>query len=180
MGKRGPKPKPMAIRALEGTTYWGQHKGNTELATVPFLEHRMPIPLRGDKQAENAFKMIMSSMPPNFYKQVDHNVLVRYCLSWSTYLRLIEIEREILGVNAPIHEDWDKNPHGIKAGFNPARITAALARQHVVLNQLSGFLGLDPHSRAELGHKMQTVSDNKPKSKFDGLLGSQPVEDVPV
>lgn len=150
MGKRGPKPKPMELRRLEGNP---AARPLNEDAPQPTGKPRRPAYLTG--YAAEVWTKVVGSMPEKIYSPADEELLAAYCVAAAMHreavVRLSEMGAVIVGESgAPYQNPW----------------TGILNTQATKMATIGSRLGLDPAARATL----RVPKDEQPKSKFEGLV----------
>ena len=153
MGLRGPRPKLPEVKRLEG------NPGNRPIIDsgiaglgVPFAPEHLCDDARG------CLEVIKASMPPGVYSTLDSYLLSAFAAAWATHKRATH---EIAN---PGFEWVVKSPQG---GSQPNAWVRIANQQAALLASLGDRLGLSPKARASLH-----VPEEKPKSKFDGLIGA--------
>lgn len=163
MQKRGPKPKPTALKILEGNP--GRRELN-DLEPACDLPPVKPHTVGADEIASAEWDRIIAAMPPQVYTALDTGMLANYALAWSMLVRAqMSLDSDGLLINI-----FDRNPEtneqycvGVK--INPAaRVWKAAS---ATLIQCADRLGLSPGVRSRL---QLPTRDEKPKSKFAGLM----------
>lgn len=157
MGKRGPKPKPKALRLLEGNP-GRQEIVPDELEVRSELPPVMPPAVEADEVAAAEWRRIIAAMPPNLYSAADSAVIALYAQSWSILIRSMQ-EIDINGIT--ILEEG-------KLKTNPAVRTWKAASENLL--KTADRLGLSPGVRSRL--KLPERNE-KPVSKFAGLIAEQ-------
>jgi phage terminase small subunit len=115
------------------------------------------VPTHLDSAATQCIEAIRASMPPGVYSQADTFMLAAFATAWSLH------RRAIMEIGKPDFEHVVKSARG-GSQMNPwLRILNA---QALLMGSLGDRLGLNPKSRATLH-----MSEERPASKFDGLLG---------
>lgn len=161
MGKRGPKPKPSALRILEGDP------GRLGINPLePRVERGpvMPSAVAMDEIASREWERICSVMPPGVYTAADEAVLAEYVTAWSMLVgALADIQQHGRLIEKPI-----TNKLGDVVGYelkeNPALRTWRAA--HTALMHTTDRLGLSPGQRSRL-----SVPKREKVSKFGDLIG---------
>lgn len=146
MGSRGPKPKSAVLKLLEG------NPGRRPVVETinPSGSARMPSHL--SDEAKKAWKRIISSMPDNFYKLADSEILAAYCEAYSQHKQATE---RLKGEDVEEWEDLRGKPH-------PARAVQQASSR--LIATLGTRLNLSPGDRACSGTQ-------KELSKWSGLIG---------
>ncbi len=152
MGKRGPKPKLASIEKLEGNP---SKRPIEALGIVAAGEAYAPEHLHDDAQA--CIELIKRSMPPKNYATVDTFALSSFATAWAWYKRATH------EMNAPDFQAIVEGSKGQKQPNPWFRILKAMSEE---MRSWGDRLGLDPKARAAL-----KLPDEKPRSKFDGLIG---------
>lgn len=150
MGKRGPKPKPLELRRLEGNP---SARPMNEDAPQTIGKPECPAYLK-----DYAFKVwakIVGSMPEKVYSPADEELLAAYCVAAAMHREAVQRVAEMGAVitgesGAPYQNPW----------------TGILNTQATKMATIGSRLGLDPAARATL----RVPKDEKPKSKFEGLV----------
>ena len=148
MGARGPRPELAEIKRLKGNP--GKRplpEGGVVASGEPFV----PDHLEDDAKA--CVEMIRRSMPPGVYARSDSFALAAYGAAWALHKAAVEAlrtePRVVQGSRGPQPSPWVKIQN----------------QQAQLMMSLGDRLGLDPKARAAL-----KLPDEKPASKFDGLL----------
>lgn len=150
MGLRGPQPKPLQLRKLEGNP--SKRKINDK-EPAPRGSAARPDFVTG--VAAEEWDRAVAAMPPGFYTAADVPVLTVYCLAWVMYRNsLAQVARE--GMTST-------GSTGQKVA-HPA--LAVAAKQAEIILRAADRLGMSPTARTRL-----EIKDEAPVSKFDGLLG---------
>lgn len=162
MGKRGPKPKPTALRVLEG------NPGRLPLNPDEIVIGNPPVKpsaVAMDPHASAEWDRLLHAMPPDLYTAADASVLSQYALAWSMLIRAQqELDERGLMVER-VRYDKDGNILGEEIEVNPAAKAWKLASE--TLLKTGDRLGLNPGVRARL----QVPSrGEEPKSKWSGLV----------
>lgn len=169
MGKRGPKPKPTAIRLLEGNP--GRLPINPDEIQCD-LPPVMPHIVGADSFAAEEWHRIIAAMPPNVYTALDVAVLTQYCLAWSMLMRA-QHDLSTNGMMVVTNSWRDKQTGELVAEeriVNPAAKLWAKAQEQ--LNKCTDRLGLSPGVRARMPIPQSRTKPNA--SKFGGLLKAAP------
>ena len=147
---RGRKPKPPELRAAMGNA---GHRPIPE-PTIKVSGTAPIIPDHLDDDARACMELIQRSMPADVYQAIDTFALTNFAVIWSLHRKaVINLNAEGAVIAA---KDGDK--------LNPNfRVMSDCASK---MKEIGSRLGLDPVARASL-----TLPQDKPKSKFDGLLG---------
>jgi len=163
MGKRGPKPKPTALRILEGNP--SRRELNADEPVIRFLP-TMPEEVAADPLAATEWGRIFTVMPDGVYTAADEAMLAQYATVRSIIKRaLAEIENFGIMIDDPL-TNKDGNIVGYRRKKNPALEVWKSA--HVILIQVADRLGLSPGMRSKLS--IPKVSEAR--SKFAGLIAS--------
>jgi P27 family predicted phage terminase small subunit len=166
MGKRGPKPKPTALRILEGNP---SRREINEMEPAIFLPAKKPADIESDELANQEWDRLFEAMPPGIYTAADTSAIATYCLSWSM---LIKAQREI-ALNGVMVAHYVENEETgdrmlLEYKANPAVKVWKAASETLI--KMTDRLGLSPgvRSRLELPKRSDKPTD---QSKFAGLLG---------
>ena len=152
MAPRGPRKKLAAVDRLDG------NPSNRDLPDFGVeATGSVFIPEHLHEDAMACIEVIKGSMPPATYAKVDSFALAAFATAWALHKRLTH------DVNAPDFEMTLTNGAGTLY-LNPK--IGGLTKQAQVMASLGDRLGLDPKSRQGL-----KLPSEKPKSKFDGLVG---------
>ncbi|MGC0054539.1 phage terminase small subunit P27 family [Ochrobactrum sp. MYb15] len=155
MGARGPRPETPEIQALKGNP--GKRKKR-----APSIRPNgdVYIPNYLDDDARECFEMIVSAMPPSTYSATDAGGIAVYAAAWADHKRATEALKTLPALVPGSTGNLSVNPW-FKIKNEAARIMMAMGDR----------LGLDPKSRAGL-----VTPEEKPKSKFAGLIGQSAVK----
>lgn len=155
MGARGPRPETPEIQALKGNP--GKRKKR-----APSIRPNgdVYIPNYLDDDARECFEMIVSAMPPSTYPATDAGGIAVYAAAWADHKRATEALKTEPALVPGSTGNLSVNPW-FKIKNEAARIMMAMGDR----------LGLDPKSRAGL-----VAPEEKPKSKFAGLIGQSAVK----
>lgn len=150
MGKRGPKPKPLELRRLEGNP-----SARPMNEDAPAATGRPTPPDYLSAYARRVWDRIVGSMPEKVYTAADQDLLAAYCVQSDLHRSAVEqANRE--GAVIPNEEG--------RPFVNPCiKVLNEAARQ---MTSIGSRLGLDPAARATL----RVPKEDKPKSKFEGLV----------
>lgn len=154
MGKRGPRKKLPQLAKLEG------NPGKRAIDAIGLQatgEAFAPAHLHEDAAA--CFELIKSSMPPDTYAKVDTFALAAFATAWAWHKRATH------EANSPTFTPIVVGSKGQEQPNPWFKILKAMSEE---MRTWGDRLGLDPKSRASL-----KLPDEKPKSKFDGLIGQQ-------
>lgn len=150
MGARGPRPETPEMQALKGNPGKRKKRGPSLKA-----KGEVYIPNYLDDDAKQCFEMIVAAMPPGTYAVTDTGGIAVYASAWSDHKRATEA----LKTEAAIVPGSTGNPT-----VNPwFKIKNEAAR---IMMSMGDRLGMDPKARGALA-----LPEEKPKSKFSGLLG---------
>jgi P27 family predicted phage terminase small subunit len=150
MGARGPRPETPELQALKGNP--GKRKTRPKSITP---SGAVVIPNYLDDDAAAIFKMIVAAMPPSTYSATDTGGIAVYSAAWADHKRATEALRAEPAIVPGSTGNPTINPW-FKIKNEAARIMMAMGDR----------LGLDPKARAGL-----SPAEEKPKSKFAGLIG---------
>jgi hypothetical protein len=145
MGRRGPQPKPAALKVLEGNPGKSVIEPTGIEACGEFF-----VPDHACDDGAGALEIVRQSMPGKVYSALDTFLLSAFATAWSLH------KKAVLKISGP--------------DFNLKRDApwVRLANQQTaIMVTLSDRLGLDPRSRAAL----KLPSARQRRSKFAGLLG---------
>lgn len=154
MGKRGPRPKLPELKRLEG------NPGKRPIDVIGLEatgEAFAPDHLNEDATA--CFELIMRSMPPKTYAEADTFGLAAFATAWAWHKRATH------EMNAPGFEPIVEGSKGQKQPNPWFKVLKAMSEE---MRTWGDRLGLDPKARAAL-----KLPDEKPASKFAGLIGQQ-------
>lgn len=170
-GQRGPKPKPTALRILEGNPGrlpLNEHEPTCDMPAVK------PSVVGMDEIASCEWDRLMHAMPPNLYTALDVAVLASYALAWSMQVKAQKSIDEYGVIFEEKELDADNNRLvvlGIKV--NPAVRVWKAANQAIIV--AADRLGLSPSVRARLNvPKRNGKPDAGAGGKFAGLIGQRP------
>lgn len=164
MGKRGPKPKPVLIRKLEGNP--GRlPMPEPELEITCELPPVKPDLIALDDLASAEWDRVVRAMPAALYTAADVAVLTMYANAWSLMHRAQDDINEHGTLILEEIFNSDTGQTTIKYKANPAVGIWKSATE--TLLKTVDRLGLCPGVRA----RMQIPGRNeKPQSKFSGLM----------
>lgn len=164
MGKRGRKPKPLALHRLEGTAprmrvYEDQITIGTELPPAK------PLAVEDDPIQSAEWDRIIEAVPPEFYNALDSTALAVYVQARA---RLFEADRELVENGSVISVDKMSKSGEIYTVLerNPSFDIWKQAAETVL--KCADRLGLAPGARSRLAIRSPNEA---PKSKFGDLLG---------
>lgn len=104
-------------------------------------------------------ELIIESMPTKVYATLDSYILSAFATAWAVHKR---------AAHEISNPDFEWTVTSARGGEYPISWIRILNDQARVVASLGDRLGLDPKSRAAL-----KLPDEKPRSKFDGLIGQQ-------
>lgn len=162
MGKRGPKPKPTALRVFEGNPSRRELNAEEPHCEMPASK---PHAVGMDALASAEFDRVMAAMPPGVYTALDVATLGQYALAWSMLVKAQQSidEDGILIETFSVTKDGEQVFTGKK--INPAtKIWKAAA---ATLIQTSDRLGLSPGVRSRLKVPSRKEAEG---GKFAGLI----------
>ena len=154
MGLRGPRPKLPQIRRLEGNP--GKRPiidSGIEGLGKPFVPEHLCDDARG------CFEVIKASMPPGIYSALDTYMLSAFAVAWAIHKR---------ASHETANPDFKWVVESARGGSQPNPWLRIVSQQAAILASLGDRLGLNPKARAGLH-----VPAERPRSKFDGLLGAR-------
>lgn len=152
MGRRGPKPKPTALRLLEGNP--GRLPINEN---EPVTRGRARCPKYLRPAAKAVFRRIVNALPEGFYSPAEERLLAAYAEAALDHRLATEQLAE-----AP-KEFQLLMPNGAKSPLVGIRNEAAR-----LMAMLGTRLGLSPADRAGLKAPKQQIPEG---SKWKGLIG---------
>jgi P27 family predicted phage terminase small subunit len=153
VGKRGPKPKPTALRVFEGDP--GRLLGKREGEVLPATG--LVIPVSPCALGEHG-KAVWDEVAPQLFPigcltRIDTRLLFAYCQAWDDYFTAKEIvEKEGMTIF---------NGKGGKS-LHPAYKAKNQAIQ--LIRQIGGEFGMSPSSRVGLN-----ISPNKPQNSLSAF-----------
>lgn len=150
MGKRGPKPKPIELKRLEGNP--GARPLNED-APQPIGKPSRPEYLEG--YAVDVWAKVVGSMPEKVYSPADEELLAAYCVAAAMHREAVEH----ISTDGPVLYGESGAPY-------QSPWMGILNTQATKMATIGSRLGLDPAARATL----RVPKDEKPKSKFEGLV----------
>ena len=153
MGARGPKPRPTALRIIDGNP---SGRPLNEKEPAPIGRARCPIHL--SKVGRARWKRIVAAMPPGFYTPADEALLAAYCEAWSDHVKATKTLDD--GASIIV-----KTPAG---GVSVSPLLIIRARTAATMAMLGTRLGLSPADRSGLA--APAVAEKG--GKWDGLLAS--------
>lgn len=142
MGRRGPLPKPTALKRLEG------NPGRRKLAKnepTPAKGRRCPTPPSYlDSRAKEAWKKLAESLYEiDLLTKVDLHALEAYCVAYSQWRRMLA---EVEGEAGFIHQYIDAETQELKQAQPTAEVSLML-RFAAEMNRWAKVLGLGPAYR---------------------------------
>lgn len=155
MGARGPRPETPEMQALKGNP--GKRK---ERPPSVKPDGDVFIPNYLDDDARQCFEMIIAAMPPGTYAATDTGGIAVYAVAWSDHKRATEALKTEPALVPGSTGNLTVNPW-FKIKNDAARIMMSMGDR----------LGMDPKARAALA-----LPEEKPKSKFAGLIGQSAVK----
>lgn len=163
MAKPGPKPRPTALKLLEGNA--GRHPINYNEPVIDGAPEK-PHSVSVDAFASAEWDRLLRAMPPSVYTAVDSAVICEYALAWSMLLRSQnELDTHGLMIEEPIVHRGEVVAYVRK--LNPA-IKAWKAATETLL-KTTDRLGLSPGVRSRLS--VPAAKDGATvRSKFSGLI----------
>ena len=153
MGARGPKPRPTALRLIDGNP---SKRPINESEPSPTGKAWMPSHL--SDEAKKCWRRIMRAMPPGFYTPADEALLAAYCEAWSDHARAT---KEIAAGRSIIVKSGK--------GFAVSPLLTIRTRAAQTMVSLAARLGLSPADRVGLVAPAQSPNG---KGKWDGLITS--------
>jgi len=150
MGKRGPAPKPTALKVIEGNP---SRRPLNSAEPRPSGEAQPPAHLTDEARA--IWARIVGSMPPGLYTVADEPALAAFCGAVALHR---QAGRE-LAADGRLLVDGKANPL--------LRVMAELLR---TMATLSGRLGLSPADRTRLCQP--NSPGNEPGNRWAALLAS--------
>lgn len=151
MGKRGPKPKSPELRRLEGNPGYKPINEDAPVATG-----RPVAPDYLSEYANEVWVRVIGSMPSSVYTAADQDLLAAYCVAADLHRQAV---KQVALEGAVIPGGGEGRSY-----VNPCVKVLNEAAQKMAL--IGSRLGLDPAARATL----RVPKDEKPKSKFEGLV----------
>jgi P27 family predicted phage terminase small subunit len=175
MGKRGPKPKPTALRLLAGNPSRRPINEDEPVVAAPLRKSSLVL---SDEIASDEWDRVVKSMPPDLYTAADAAILSDYAIAWSIFVRSWnDIQEHGQLVQRPIY-DFTYDANGTKSenrsivGYelkeNPAM--RSWAKAHQIILQTTDRLGLSPGVRSRLSIPNRGAVKEE-RSKFAGLIG---------
>ena len=146
----GRKPTPTALKLVKGNP---GKRAKRAPSVKPQGDLVIPNYLEGD--ALECFQLIAGAMPPSTYSVTDTGGLAVYAVAWADHKRATSALITEPAIVAGSTGNMQPNPW-FKIKNEAARIMMSMGDR----------LGLDPKARAGL-----CPAENKPKSKFAGLIG---------
>ena len=150
MGKRGPKPKPLELRRLEGNP---SARPMNEDSPQPIGRPKQPDYLEG--YAAEVWRKLIGAMPERVYSPADEELLAAYCVASALHREAVQIVTS----DGPVLT-------GESGALYQSPWMGILNTQATKMASIGSRLGLDPAARATL----RVPKDEKPKSKFEGLV----------
>lgn len=150
MGKRGPQPQPPELKLLRG------NPGKRPIPTGgPKASGKLRKPNHLSSYAKGVWDRCVASMPYDFYKPAERELLAAYCEAAALHRKaILQIRKE-----KEVVQGKEGQPYA-----NPW--VSILNRQATLLASLGTKLGLDPAARSTINGPTDQV---RPTSKFAGL-----------
>ena len=152
MGRRGRKPKPAAVRRLEGNP---RKHPIVDPEVIGLGEPFVPPELHEDAQA--CVELVKRAMPPSVYSALDSYALAAFATAWAMHKRAAH------AMAAPDFQPIITDEAGNR---RPSPWFRVLRGQSAEMRSWGDRLGLSPAARASL----KLPGPNDPPSKFAGLV----------
>ena len=156
MGKRGPAPKPKALKLVQGT-----HRPDREAPNAPDPEVSPPsCPTWLHREAKREWRRIVPELVRlGLLAEVDRAALAAYCQSYATWWRM---ERDI-------EENGDVQINA-RSGLESARPQVAMRDKALdTMRRLLAEFGLTPSSRT----RVSAAEKPKPQTNAFAKLGTR-------
>lgn len=156
MGRRGPPPKPSALRLLEG--------GNLGRRPLPINEPQPPRPVHVPScppyvtgYARDEWERVIGDLcSTGVYANLDQTMLAAYCMAYRRW-RLAEDVADRLATQDPTTHGLLLRTQGGNVIQNPAVGVANVARRDML--RLAAEFGLTPSGRVALDNVRQDSDD---------------------
>lgn len=154
MGRRGPQPKPTALKKLEGNP--GKRRINKK---EPSPRGKPSPPAMLDRDGKAEFRRLMAALPPGMLTRADRAVMSLHADAWSMYTQTRkEIEEHgILGVGSTGND------------IVSPRISVLKFSAEVLL-KTADRLGLSPAVRTRLETPSSRGQENEEDEKLAQLI----------
>lgn len=145
MGRRGPSPKPTALRILQGNP--GKTKLNSAEPQPPVAPEALSPPAWLVPEAKEAWTRLRPDLP--WLSLADVDLFAAYCASYARW-REAEAFLELNGLTQDIRDD------GVKGKPGPVKCVqqwpqVAIAKQSLLMMcKIGGELGLSPAARTRI------------------------------
>lgn len=146
MGQRGPKPKPTALRLLQGGASSRGVRENEPQPPKPEERPAPPIYLKG-YALEEWDRVIDDLYATGCYANVDETMLAAYCMAYMRWRLAEESWSKMAEVDPTTHGAMIKTSNG-NAIQNPIVGVASSARRDML--RLAAEFGLTPSSRTQI------------------------------
>ena len=153
MGARGPRPRPTALRVIDGNPS-RRPLNNGEPQAVG--QARCPQHL--STVARQRWRAITRAMPPGFYTPADVGLLAAYCEAWSDH---VTATKELVDGRSLIVKSG--------TGYAVSPLVVIRSRAAATMSTLGTRLGLSPADRAGIAAPRQETGKG---GKWDGLIVS--------
>lgn len=151
--RRGPKPKPTALRLLDGGRT--ETRTNEPVFTTPAEMPEPPYYLNAEA-AEEWRRVIADLYSTGVYTNVDQTMLAAYCMAFSRWVRAEQDLEKMAAMDPTTHGMMMKTSNG-NAIQNPLVGVASTARRD--MQRLAAEFGLTPSSRTQLSVDPNAATD---------------------
>ncbi len=156
MGKRGPPPKPSALRLLEG--------GNRGRRPLPLNEPQPPQPVEVPAcppyvtgYARDEWERVIGDLcATGVYANVDQSMLAAYCMTYGRWRLAEDVASRLASQDSASHGMLLKTQSG-NVVQNPAVGIANVARRDML--RLAAEFGLTPSARVDLDGARPNADD---------------------
>lgn len=158
---RGPKPKPTALRLLDGGR--SEQRTTEPVFTQPAEMPEPPFYL--NEEAAGEWRRVITDLySTGVYTSVDQTMLAAYCMAFSRWVRAEQDLEKMAKLDPATHGTMMKTSNG-NAIQNPLVGVASTARRD--MQRLAAEFGLTPSSRTQLS--VDPNANRDPTAKKWGL-----------
>lgn len=159
MGLRGPKPTPSAVKLQRGT-YRADRAAHNE---APAIGRPTCPAWMTDPDARKEFRRLVKLLGAmGLVGAADANVLVRYCIAWVRWRRIVQTLVANPGAEVATFKDETGKVKAVQVSALHS-IARSLADE---LSRAEAALGMSPSARSRIEVAPATTSQEQPKSRF--------------